>query len=417
MDIKKEKRRRKLFSMRNLIFSVVVIIVVGTYAGVSNLSKALPSVTKANLWIDTSKRGDMVHEVRAYGTLAYENLRWVTSQVNGTIKERLCEPGTEVKADSVILKLENPVLESALKKAQANWNRAQAVFEAKRSELKLKQMEQDSIIAGFEADYEIKRIEAKSTEAIYPSGIVSELELQRAQISSAQAKKLLLLAKQRKNEIQKSIEIQLRAAEAVREQAKIELAIAEKDVESLYVKAGIDGIVQNISVEPGREVTAGASIALVAKPKPLRGLLRVPEMLAKDLNLGLKVLVDIHNRKVEGRVSQIDPSVTNGSVLLYVSFDSELPNNVRADTSIEGKIMLKNIADVISIARPSSANSNSVGKLFVLVPGSNVARRKEVRYGALSSNRVQVISGLEAGEQVIVSDLSQWSDQDAIQLE
>ncbi len=380
------------------------------------MSQALPSVTRDNIWLDAAVRGDMLHEIRSVGVLEHKNVRWAASLVSGNVKEVFLEAGAEVNSDTVIMRLENPSLESALKQAEANWYGAQATFEAKRSELKLEALEQDSVIAEFRAAYEIQLIEAQSTEEIFEKGTVSRFEMQRAKINLVQSEKLLAIAEQRKKEIERNIATQLRAAEAVLEQAKIALDITLKDVESLNVRAGISGVIQNISIEPGQEVAVGENVALVAQPKPLRGRLRVPEVLAKDLSMGLDVNVDIHNGIVTGKVAQIEPSVTNGSVTLYVTFDEALPSNARADTSIEAKIILSNLGNVISIARPASATNNTTGKLFVLDPDTGIVNRREVYYGAISSDRVQILRGLEVGEQVIVSDLTQWSEYEALQL-
>ncbi|TDF41791.1 HlyD family efflux transporter periplasmic adaptor subunit [Alteromonadaceae bacterium M269] len=416
MDVKRSKSKQKLFGARNVSIAAGVSVVLVLYTVLSNMSQALPSVTRDNIWLDAAVRGDMLHEIRSVGVLEHKNVRWAASLVSGNVKEVFLEAGAEVNSDTVIMRLENPSLESALKQAEANWYGAQATFEAKRSELKLEALEQDSVIAEFRAAYEIQLIEAQSTEEIFEKGTVSRFEMQRAKINLVQSEKLLAIAEQRKKEIERNIATQLRAAEAVLEQAKIALDITLKDVESLNVRAGISGVIQNISIEPGQEVAVGENVALVAQPKPLRGRLRVPEVLAKDLSMGLDVNVDIHNGIVTGKVAQIEPSVTNGSVTLYVTFDEALPSNARADTSIEAKIILSNLGNVISIARPASATNNTTGKLFVLDPDTGIVNRREVYYGAISSDRVQILRGLEVGEQVIVSDLTQWSEYEALQL-
>lgn len=416
MDVKRPKPAWRLFGKRNALIGIGVLATAGIFATVFNLGKALPAVMRANLWLDSATRGDMVREIRVNGTLVPRDIRWVTAGTAANVQEVLVQPGATVLADSVVMRLVNPAVESNLAKAKAAQAGAQADFAAKRSELASQALEQKAAVASGEAAFEISRAKAKAMGEAYNMGAVAKIDFDQSQIILGQNQHLLEITKQRESAFNANMEAPLRAAQAQLDQVNSALAVARRDVDALNVKAGIAGILQQVSVEPGQKVEAGANLARVAKPSPLVSRLQVPETQAKDLSPGLPVRVDTHNGIAEGTIGRIDPAVRNGSVLVDVNFEGELPKGARPDLSVDGRVILNTLRNAISIARPALATANSNGTLFVMTPGSDIARRRRVVYGAASSDRVEVVQGIVAGEQVILSDMSRWSDYDAVQV-
>ncbi|UMR29536.1 efflux RND transporter periplasmic adaptor subunit [Massilia sp. MB5] len=247
-------------------------------------------------------------------------------------------------------------------------------------------------------------------------GAVAKIDFDNSQITQEQNRNLLDIARQREESFGANTVAQLRAAEAQRDQAASALAVAQQEADALSVRAGINGILQQLSVEPGQQVAAGASLARVARPAPLMARLQVPEIQAKDLRQGLPVLVDTHNGEAEGTLTRIDPAVRNGSVLVDVNFAGELPASARPDLSVDGRIVLDKLRNVVSIARPMTASARASGTLFVLNADGGTARRQHVVYGAASSDRVEVVQGIAPGERVILTDLSRWNAYQALRL-
>jgi multidrug efflux pump subunit AcrA (membrane-fusion protein) len=194
------------------------------------------------------------------------------------------------------------------------------------------------------------------------------------------------------------------------------VSIARQQARSMEVRAGIDGILQQVEVEPGQQVDTGAKLARVARPDDLIARLQVPEVLAKDLILDLPVSVDTRNGVAQGHLTRIDPAVRGGSVTVDVAFDAALPRGVRPDLSVDGKVLLGTVRDTLSIGRPASAAPNTRGSLFVIAAGESQAQRRPVEYGAVSSDRIEVRSGLKPGEAVVLSDTSRWTDYERLRI-
>jgi HlyD family secretion protein len=144
--------------------------------------------------------------------------------------------------------------------------------------------------------------------------------------------------------------------------------------------------------------------------------LQVPELQAKDLQLGLSVQVDVRSAVIEGNIERIDPAVKDGRVAVDVTFKKPLPSGARPDLSVEGRIIVGRIADTVFVGRPSQALANANGSLFVLRDGG-IAERRAVQFGAASGERIQIKRGLRPGDRVILSDTSRWSKYDSIRID
>jgi HlyD family secretion protein len=192
--------------------------------------------------------------------------------------------------------------------------------------------------------------------------------------------------------------------------------LQKSQLDRLTVRPGIDGVLQELEVEVGQNVTAGTLLARVAQPTHLKAQLRIAETQAKDIQIGQKAVVDTHNGVVAGHVMRIDPAVLNGTVTVDVALDAPPPAGARPDLSVEGTIELERLADVVYVGRPVHGEANSTVGLFKLVPGTNEAIRVQVSLGRTSVNTVEIVKGLQVGDEVILSDMSAMDNYDRIQL-
>lgn len=380
------------------------------------LGKAAPSVTRSDIWIGTAQLGEMKREIRANGTLIPRQIRWITAGATATVQQVVVEPGARVAADSVILQLVNPELQANFEKQKAALAGAEAAVSAQRALLQSQLLDAQAIRAQAESDLlnaDIKRI---ANERAFDKGASAAIDVKQSQITVEQDRKRLDIQERRVAAIRNNIAAQMRSEEAKRDEAASALEIARQQVESMSVRAGIDGILQQVDVEPGQQIAAGAKLARVARPNELIARLQVPETLASSLTLDLPVDVDTRNGMARGRVIRVDPSVRNGGVAVDVAFDKPLPAGARPDLSVDGRVVLGTLPHVVSIGRPYGAAPDTAGSLFVVHAGEDTAHRVPVRYGAMSSDRAAVLEGLHAGDQAILSDTSQWNGYDTLRL-
>jgi HlyD family secretion protein len=154
----------------------------------------------------------------------------------------------------------------------------------------------------------------------------------------------------------------------------------------------------------------------VADPDRLKAELRIPETQAKDIQIGQNASIDTRNGIIAGTVARIDPAATNGTVTVDVELTGELPRGARPDLTVDGTVELERLENVVYVGRPAFGQENSVISLFKLVPGSTDAIRVKVSLGKSSVNTIEILEGLEPGDQVILSDMSAWDAFDRVRL-
>src|SRR5262249_19882923 len=153
----------------------------------------------------------------------------------------------------------------------------------------------------------------------------------------------------------------------------------------------------------------------VANPGRLKAEVKIAETQAKDIQIGQKATIDTRNGIVPGVVSRIDPSVQNGTRTVDVSLPGELPKGAVPDLSVDGTIELERLADVLYVGRPAFGQEQSTVGIFK-VDAAGDATRVQVKLGRSSVNFIEVVSGLKAGDRVILSDMSAWDAFDRIKL-
>jgi len=188
-------------------------------------------------------------------------------------------------------------------------------------------------------------------------------------------------------------------------------------LEVLKLRAGIDGVLNELPVQVGQRLVAGTTLAKVANPNLLKAELKIPETQAKDIAEGQYAEVDTHNGIIKGSVMRKDPAVLNGTVTVDVKLDGPLPPGAIADLSVDGTVTLETINNVLYTGRPAFGQEKSVVGRFKFDPDGKTASRVQVEMGRSSVQAVEIIRGLKEGDRVILSDMSRYDGVDHIRLE
>ncbi len=417
MDIPRQDAARKR-RIRRILYSVAAVCaIVLTSVGVSHLKPAAPSVDRATVWVDTVKRGPLLIQVRGLGTLVPEEILWIPAVTDGRVERRMVLPGTAVKADTVLLVLSNPEQQQSALDAEWQLKAAEAQYNSLRAQLDSQLMDQRATAAQVRSDYQQAKLQAERDEQLAKLGLGSELT---SNISQAKAQALAT-----RNEIEhgrvevssKSVEAQLAAQRARVEQLRALHQLKRGQMDSLRVRAGADGVLQELSVEVGQRVTAGTILAKVVQPTHLKAALLIAETQAKDILIGQKAEIDTHNGVIPGRVIRIDPAVQNGTRTVDVKLEGELPKGAVPTLSVDGTIEIERLDDVVYVGRPAFGQPNSAVSLFKVVEGGKGAVRVQVKMGRSSVNTIEIQQGLKVGDEVILSDMSRWDGFDRIRLE
>ena len=411
-DFKKKRRRRRI-----LYGTVAAVAVILLTIGISSLEPAAMKVSRQSVWVDEVERGSMLRRVRGPGSLVPEEIRWITASVGGRVDRLHLQAGVEVDSGTVILELTNPELEQRLEDARLGLESAKADLEDLRVQLENDLLAREAEAARVESQYEEARLQVEANETLNKDGLVPEIDLKTSRIRAQQLERRLELEHRRLEKAENSVESRLESQRAQLSQARALLRLRRQEIESLDVRAGIDGVLQEVPVEVGERVQPGTVLARVAKPDELKAELRIAETQAKDIQVGLPARIDTRNGVVEGRVSRIDPAVREGTVLVDVELTGELPSGARPDLSVDGTIEIERLEDVLYVGRPTYGQADSRVELFKLTQEGTMAVRVPVELGRASVDTIEIREGLQEGDEVILSDTSQFDDVDRIRLE
>jgi HlyD family secretion protein len=416
MDIQRPSNARAKKIKRILYVTVAVVLCAAITLALSKLKPAAPSVDVSTIWPGTVERGPMLREVRGLGTLIPEDIHWIPAQTAARVDKIVIRPGHLVKPDTVILEMSNPELQRDVLDAEYALKAAEANYANLKVQVDSDLMSQKANEAAVRSDYEQAHLQHAVDEKLYNEKIGSENTKNLSKVKEDQLAIRLQLETQRTKIAEESAQSRLQAQRSQVDQAKATYGLRISQSQSLRVRAGITGVLQLVPVEEGQNVAVGTNVARVADPKKLKAEIKIAETQAKDITIGQKATIDTRNGIVIGHVSRIDPSVQNGTVTVDAAIDEALPPGARPDLSVDGTIELENLKDVLYVGRPVHGQADSTISLFKLSPDGSEASRVNVKLGRSSVTTIEVVSGLRVGDKVILSDMSQWDNQDRIKL-
>jgi HlyD family secretion protein len=357
-----------------------------------------------------------VRQVRGLGTLVPEDTRWIPATTGGRVERILLRPGAEVGPGSVILELSDPQVEQDALNAKLAFQSAQATLENNRVQFQNELLTQQSALASLEAEFKKALMQAEADEALAKEQLVSDLQRRSSRLSADTLRERLKIDTERLKSVRDSIESRLSVQRATVDQARANLDLQNTRLASLRVTPGFAGVLQEIRVEVGARVGAGENLARVADPKRLKAELKIAETQARDIEVGQPAEIDTRNAVIKGRVSRKDPAAQNGTVTVDVTLTEDLPRGAVPLLSVDGTIQLERLENILYVGRPSLGQDQSTVGLFKVVNDNGDALRVQVKLGVSSVNAIEVVSGLQEGDRVVLSDMSNWDAFDRVRL-
>lgn len=418
MDVKRHPailRRKKI--RQYALVGIAVVVLSGVSIAVSRLKPAAPLVPAGVPWIEPVKRGQMIRNVHGSGTLVPEDIRWLTATTSGRVESIALRPGAQVKPDSVILVLSNPDLKQTVLNAELSWKSAIAQLENQRASLRGQRLTQENAVKDAESQFNLAHVDLDANKQLADQGLVGQLVVKSKQSIADTARNRLDLARQQLAIAIENETSQLAPQQATVNQQKANYDNFQRQLEDLNVRAGMSGVLQAVPVERGQQVTAGFQLARVADPSTLKAVVRISETQTKDLSPGQQAEIDTRNGKpLKGHVVRIDPSSQGGTVGVDVSLDEPLHPGDRPDLSVDGTIELQRLPDVVKMSRPALGQENTSITIFRLSPDGRDALRTPVKLGRAAVTEIEIVDGLKPGDQVILSDMSQYDSYDRVRI-
>ena len=417
VDIKRTGKSKLKKRIKTVVLIVMGLAAVGGITfGLTRLKPAAPTLDRATAVIDTVKRGPMLREVRGIGTLVPQLVRYIPAPADGRVEKIPVQAGVVVGYDTVIVELSNPQAQQEAMDAEFQVKAAQADAESLRTKLESDSMTQQSTIASISADYSQAKLQLDTDEVLGKQGLVPDLLLKISRMKVQELASRVKVEQQRLAVSTKSTKAQLNAQQSRVQQLQALAKLKRDQVEALKVRAGTSGVLQQVSVQVGQQVTPGFNIARVADPASLKAELKIAETQIKDVKLGQPVAVDTRNGIIQGEVQRIDPAAREGTFVVDVALTGELPASARPDLSVDGTIELERLTNVLYVSRPAFGQGQQTVGLFKLSPDGQEAVRTQVMLGRSSVSTIEIINGLKEGDQVIISDTSAMDNYERIRV-
>ncbi len=416
MDVKREgvaKRKRIKLALGLTLLAAGV-----AFAGyrISKLEPAAPSVEFATLWPDTVKRGPMVRDVKGIGTLFPEEIVWIPAKSEGQVEKVLRKSGELVQANTVLVVLSNPDLE--LQASDLGWQikQAEAGLADLRVKLKSQRYDSEAAVRRTETSMEQAALNMDKKQQLFNMQLEPEINVKDAVSNWKQTRNTHDAEQQKLDILEDSQKAQLDSSKVQVDKLRDTWERKKQQVRELVIRAGTDGVLQEINLQVGQRIQPGAVLAKVARPDSLKAELKISETQAKDILLGQRASIDTRNGIIPAHVVRIDPNVVNGTRTIDCALDGPLPTGAVPDLSVDGTVEFERLEDVLYIGRPVFGQPNSQVSLFKISADGKTANRVTVKLGKGSVTSIEVLSGLSEGDRVILSDMSAQDQYQKIQL-
>jgi len=362
----------------------------------------------------------MIRQVRGPGTLIPEQMRWITAMTAGRIEEIISLPGTLVEEGSLIMRMSNPDVDMQLLTAQQQLSQARAARAQLRTTLQTQELTQRGTLATMRTLFIDAKRNYDTNQLLFDENpdLVAHADLDRSRELLTELELRLQLEQDRLAVMEGTAGEQLAAQEEQIERLGDMVRFNEERLASMQVRVPVSGVLAplDIPLQEGQWVQSGAMLSRVVVPGRLKAEIRITQTQAQDIVIGQVALIDTRTDTIIGTVTRIDPAVRNVTVTIDVTLPRDLPPSARPDLSVDGNVVIERLDDVTYVGRPTFGQANQRVSIFKMTADGKYADRITIQLGVSSVNDMQVLEGLEAGDVVILSDMSRWDGFDRVKI-
>lgn len=409
MDLIKEKRKK--WQPKQWISGGVVLAILAATAIIVSKTTSRASAEVNELVVSEVKQGNLQLRLDGYGQLKTFRQKVLSTQREAMVEEIIHKPGAQVKPDTILVKMANPTLQQELLKAEQEHGQAVSQLRALKLGQEKTLLVEQGTLEKLKASYESASLKLTALNELKALGTVSKLDLRQAEIT---AKEIETQVRIHQNTINKMMEMNqehLKVEESKIEHFRISYESAKSLVDTLEVRAGMEGVLQELNVELGQSLIPGQKIGIVGKVDELIALLKIPQAQAELVEIGQQAEIDTHRDKIGGIVSRIDPIVADGTVTIEIKLLGTLPSSARPERNIDGTILTEKLDSVRYIPKPNNVRPMSDAWIYKVSEDGHTGVLTQVTYGVESGNYIEIKAGLQPGDKIIAADPAQFGNE------
>jgi HlyD family secretion protein len=405
--------RRKYIAIGALGVVVIASILVAT-PWVKRWANASISVPYERVRTATVTRGDLVRDVSVQGRIVAAVSPTLYATESGTITLHV-EAGEQVLAGQVLASVDSPDLASLLQQAESSLEQRKMELERQRIESRQQALEKRKAADLADVALVAARREKRRADDANERGVIPVIDYEKAQDDLRNAELAHEHAVADAKLFDERLAFELRASEFEVGRQALFVNNLRRQVDDLSIKSPVDGIVGDLLVDQKDAVSRDMPVMAVVDLSRFEIDAQIPESYADDLAIGMQAEILIGGEKYSGRLVAVSPEIVDSQVASRIRFDGDGPSNLRQNQRLTTRILLAEHPDVLYVQRGQFLDSGA-GRVAYVVNADQVATRRQIEIGARSLSAVEVISGLEPGDTIVISNLDPFRGADTVLL-
>ncbi|MGH9846531.1 MAG: efflux RND transporter periplasmic adaptor subunit [Blastocatellia bacterium] len=396
--------RRKRILRRTTVAAISLGLIASLFIWGPRLIQ--PSVARTRIRTARVDSGPMEAQITASGTVVPEFEQVISSPVNARVLKILKRPGA-------ILSKGEPILELDLNESRLAIEKLNQQIELKQNQQAKAKLDLENTLIDLQGRWEVKNLEYKAAKAastrnrtLRQEGLLSEERLREVELIEEKAAYELKQLEESKRNAQAATKTSLEGLALEMKTLEQERVEAQRQLELATTKSDRNGVLTWVVNEEGATVQKGAVLARIADLSTFRVEATVSDVHANRLSAGLPVKVKINDDYLEGAVVRINPTVTNGVITLVVGLEDKSNQRLRSNLRVDVLVATERRDRVLRIKKGPFASGEGSRDVFVI--RGDAAVKTPVRFGIASFDHYEVLQGLLEGDEVIISDMTDF---------
>jgi len=398
-------------STRNISIAggVLVLVLIGwfLFPAIGKLLSSERTISLRQIQTAQVTQGDLQRDIAVQGRVIAAISPTLFAPSNGTVSLKV-KAGDQVKQGDVIATIDSPEIESEFAQQKAVLEETELEYRRQEIVIKTALADNQQNIELAAVDFELATKNKDRADLNIKIKVISQVEFEQTQ---AELKKIALQHKHaiQNAELQKeNYEFELQAKKLQLDRQQFVVSELERQVKGLQIISPISGVIGNVLVNEKDAVNRNAAVMTVVDLTAFEVEVNIPETYADDLGVGLKSQITIDDEIFMGELTAISPEVTNGQVSGRIRFEQPVPTGLRQNQRVSTRILIESRDNVVKVQRGSFVETS--GGRYVFVIQDDIATKREVQLGARSVSEIEIVSGLQAGEKIIISSVEQYAD-------
>jgi HlyD family secretion protein len=395
---------------------VAVLALLGLMLGsvLSNWLSAEASVSSDRIRTSVVSRGDLIRDLNVQGRVVAAVSPTLYTPATGTVTLEV-QPGDVVTIGQVLANIDIPEVRSEFLQELSSLDRLNAELEREKIQARKAQVKNQQTIDLARVKLTAAEREMRRAEESIETNAISEIDFERARDELARAKVEHDHAVQDAQLDGESLEFETTTRQLAVGRQQLVADELERRVDDLSIRSPVNGIVGNVAVDQKALVNENSPLITVVDLSAFEVEIRIPEAYADDLGIGLAGDVQYNGAEYRGKLVSLSPEVVNNEVVGRIRFAGETPPGLRQNQRVTVRVMMDELIGVLKLQRGAFADSGGGRSAFVLTE-AGLAERRAIQLGARSVAEVEVLAGLAEGDQVIISNVTEFEDYDTIQV-